>query len=421
MKYLSPLFLLFAVSVPATAQETYRTDVYTNTVKTLQVKVAGKQISEPVIPLNGEEQVEVNFDALSHNYNRFAYSIIHCDADWKQSSLSPIEYLDGFQGLTIDDFANSIATTTEYTNYLLLLPNDDIRLKVSGNYAVRIYRENEPDKLLATACFSVVEPMVDITAAVTGNTLIDFNNQHQQVNFTIHHKRFPITYPLNDLKIYVSQNNRRDNMATNLKPTAILDGQLVYDNNRDLIFEAGNEYRRVEFLTHRYNGMGVEHIQYHEPYYNVTLTDNHLRSNRPYQYDQDQNGRFFIRCSNCNDPDTEADYYIVHFSLACSPFPDGEVYLDGDLCHHTLDEKSKMGYNFETSRYEKSLLLKAGNYNFHYLLLPHGETKAVTEAIEGNYYQAENEYTVWVYFRPVGTLYDRLIGATTIRNAMKIL
>ncbi|MDR1980106.1 MAG: DUF5103 domain-containing protein [Tannerellaceae bacterium] len=412
MKWLYPLFLLI-VTASTAAQETYRTDVYSNTIKTLQVKVAGKQISSPVIALDGEEQIEVNFDALSHHYDRFTYTIIHCDADWKQSSLSPVEYLDGFQGWTVDDFANSMATTTEYTNYVLLLPNDDVRLKVSGNYAVRICRENEPDKPLATACFSIVEPMVDIRAAVTGNTLIDFNNEHQQVNFTIYHKNFPITYPLNDLKIYVSQNNRRDNRVSNPKPTAILDGQLVYDNNRDLIFEAGNEYRRIEFLTHRYNGMGVDRIQYHEPYYHVELTSDQVRSGKTYRYDQDQNGRFFVRCSNGNDPNTESDYYIVHFSLACSPFLDGEVYLNGDLCHHVMDEKSKMGYNFETGRYEKSLLLKSGNYNFHYLLLPNGETKGVTEAIEGNYYQTENEYTIWVYFRPVGTLYDRLIGIAT--------
>ena len=402
------------------AQEKYYTDVYTNQINTLQVRVAGKMMSDPVIKLSSNEQIEINFDAIGHNYNRFAYSIIHCDADWTQSSLTPIEYMDGFQGLTIDDFATSINTTTQYTNYLLQFPNEDIQFKVSGNYAVRVYRENEPDKILFTACFSVVEPLVTLSAEITGKTMTDFNREHQQVSFAINHKNVAIAYPQTDLKIYVYQNNRKDNVVTNLKPTTILKDQLVYDNNRDLIFQAGNEYRRIEFLSNRYNGMGVNSIQFHNPYYNIELITNRPRSGQSYIYDQDQDGRYFIRCSNCSDPDTEADYYIVHFALACEPFLDGSVYLHGNLLNNVLDEKSKMGYNFETRQYEKSILLKQGSYNYQYVFVENGTNLGQSGVIEGNYHQTGNEYSIYVYYRPMGIRYDRLIGTTIIKNTIDV-
>ncbi len=411
------LFSLLNIS----AQKIYQTEISSKLIKTLQVKQEGHIISDPIIELNGEDLIEINFDAMDHNYNRFAYSIIHCDADWKQSSLSPIEYMDGFQGLTIEDFANSITTTTQYTNYRLLLPNDDIQLKVSGNYVVQVYKEGQPDIILLTACFSIVEPLVSISTTVSGNTMIDVNREHQQVSFSINHRNLPITYPQTDLKIFVLQNNRKDNLITNLKPTTILDGQLVYDHNRDLIFEAGNEYRRIEFLSNKYNGMGVQDIQYHNPYYHIQLIPDHVRNNVSYQYDQDQNGHFFIRCSNCNDPDTEADYYIVHFALLSDPLPDGIMYLNGDIYNNVLGEDSKMGYNFDTGCYEKSVLLKQGIYNYQYLFVPNTETKGQTGIIEGNFYQTENQYTILVYFRPMGSRYDRLIGISTIKNAMNIL
>jgi hypothetical protein len=402
------------------AQEKYKTGINSNLIHTLQVKVSGSMISVPIIKLDGDGQIEINFDAIGHNYNRFVYSVTHCNADWSQSALAPIEYLDGFQGLTIDDFATSVNTTTQYTNYILQLPNEDVRFKVSGNYAVQVCLENEPHKVLFTACFSIEEPLITIDAGITGNTMTDFNHEHQQINFTIHHKSMPITYPQSDLKLFVYQNNRRDNVVTNLKPTTILRDQLVYDNNRDLIFEAGNEYRRMEFLSNRYNGMGVNSIQFYNPYYHIELMTDRPRNNQPYVYDQDQNGRYFIRCSNCSDPDTEADYYIVHFALACEPFLDGSVYLNGDFFNNVLDERSKMGYNFETGRYEKSILLKQGSYNYQYTFSGNGTSMGQPGVIEGNYYQVENEYSIYVYYRPMGIRYDRLIGTAVIKNAMNL-
>ncbi|GHV50738.1 DUF5103 domain-containing protein [Bacteroidia bacterium] len=401
---------------PAYAQETRRTAVHNEQINTLQVHISGEPQSVPLIGLNNGKQVEISFDAFGHDYNRFAYSVEHCDAGWTPSTLSPIEYLDGMPGLTIDDFAGSTATTAQYTNYRLLLPNDEVRLKVSGNYAVRIYRENNPNEVLLTACFSVAEPLVTVTADVTGNTLIDFNKAHQQVNFSIQLQNFPVAYPQTDLKIFVYQNRRFDNAVTNLNPTAILRDRIVYEQNRSLIFEAGNEYRRFEFLSSTYNGMNVDNIRFHNPYYHVTLLADQPRSPLAYRYDRDQNGRFLVRCSRCSEPSTEADYYFVHFALQTAPLPGGSLYLLSDIYNNVLDERSKVDYNPETRQYEKHVLLKQGNYNYCYLFVPGGQTRGQTAPIEGNFFQTGNEYGIYVYYRPFGARYDRLIGQLTINN-----
>lgn len=412
--------LLFAFAGLASAQVKYFTNVSSKQIKTLQVKVAGEMISEPYIALGGENQIEINFDGLGSGYSNYAYNVVHCNGDWTQSQLSPIEYMNGFQGMNIEDFANSTGTTTQYCNYQLLLPNDNIQFKVSGNYAVQVYREDNPGQIIFTACFSVVEPMVKIAATISGNTDIDTNQSHQQVSFNINTQNFPVTYPQTDLKIFVYQDNRRDNAVTGLLPMSITENQIAYAYNRNLIFPAGNEYRRMEFLSTKFNGMHVENISYHNPYYNVELMTDHKRCNQTYQYDQDQDGRFFIRCSNCNDPDTEADYFIVHFTLASDQLPDGEVYLNGDIFNNVFDEKSRMPYNPETGQYEKSVLMKQGSYNYQYLFVPTGSTVGQTGPIEGNYYQTENEYNIYVYYCPMGARYDRLIGVTTVKNAMQL-
>lgn len=415
------LFMMFfALSIGVNAQVKYFTDINNRQIKTLQVTVAGEPFSDPYIFLGEEKQIEINFDFMGDGFPRYAYNVIHCNADWTKSQLSPIEYMDGFQGMTIDDYTNSISTTTQYANYSLFFPNENIQFKVSGNYAIQVYNEDNPDQILFTACFSVAEPAVNINASISGNTDIDTNQSHQQVGFTINTRNFPISFPQTDLKIVVYQNNRRDNAVTNIQPTTIQENLISYTNNRSLIFPAGNEYRRMEFLSNKYNGMHVEHISYHNPYYNVELTIDQPRDRLTYQYDQDQDGRFFINCSGCNDPNTEADYYIVHFTLACAPFLGGNVYLNGELFNNVLDKKSKMGYNFETQQYEKAVLLKQGSYNYQYLFVPNNSTKGETGPIEGNFYQAENEYSIYVYYHPMGARFDRLIGVKSIKNEMQV-
>lgn len=421
MKRLNLLILLVCIALTRVmAQPAYMTYVDNPQIKTLQVRGAGNPFSDPYIPLMSPRQIEINFDALNPGTGRYAYSVIHCNADWTKSVLSPIEYMSGFQGMTIDDFATSMGTTVQYTNYRLLLPNEDIQFKVSGNYAVLVYPEDNPGQPVLTACFSVVEPLVKIAATVSGNTDIDTNMTHQQVSFVVNNRNFPITYPQSDLNIWVYQNNRRDNAASNLQPMSILENQIAYTNNRNLIFEAGNEYRRMEFLSDAYNGMHVQSISFHRPYYHVELMTDYKRNDQSYQYDQDQDGRYFIRCSNCNDPDTEADYYIVHFTLAADQLPDGEVYLNGELVNNRFDSLSRMEYNPQSNRYEKSLLLKQGSYNYQYLFVPDGQTTGQTGPIAGNYYQAENEYSIYVYYHPMGARYDRLIGVTSVRNTMPV-
>jgi hypothetical protein len=208
--------------------------------------------------------------------------------------------------------------------------------------------------------------------------------------------------------------------VTNLQPSIIANNLLTYEHFPSLIFDAGNEYRRIEFLTHRFNGMRIGRIQYFNPYYHAEVLVDQSRARQSWQYDQDQNGRFLIRCVGCQHPDNEADYYVVHFAYASPLLPDGNIYLCGNMLQNRLDENSRMDYNRETRQYEKAVLLKQGHYNYQYLFVANGETKGQTSIAEGNHFQTENEYTILVYYRQMGGRYDRLTGKTTIRNPLNI-
>ena len=397
-------------------------------IHTLQTTVNDDWLHDDVITLGTDDWVTISFDHFTHDYHRFIYKIVHCNADWTPSDLFEVDYMDGFNNQPIKDYENSLNTTMLYTHYRLNLPNDDIQFKVSGNYRVEIFLDENDDENeensefriqnsgltpVATACFRVVEPRMGLNVSVTTNTDIDTNLSHQQVAFTLNYTPGEVMDPATEIKPYVYQNNRTDNMVSLVKPIYVSPGRLEYRHNRALIFPAGNEYRRFEVINMHYATQGVDEISYFAPYYHATLLPDAPRRN--YSYDEDHDGRYFIRYNMALDTDTEADYLFVHFTLNMPRRTGGNFYLTGEFTYNDFDPTCQATYNDDAQAYEATLLLKQGAYDFMYLWVPEGSTAGQTGPAEGNFYEAENEYQVYIYHRPFGGRYDRLVAAQQVK------
>lgn len=407
--------LLFALWLLVAGLYAQRNSVNVPHIKTLQVLANGNWQSAPVIRLNTPDRIDISFDELTHEYHRYTYKITHCNADWTPSDLFDTDYLQGFNENVIEDYQNSLNTTMLYTHYSFTLPNDEVQMLISGNYLVSIYGEEDEDNPVAEACFSVLAPQVGISAQVSSNTDIDTNESHQQVSFTVNYAGMNVTSPQSEFKVRVSQNLRTDNCVTDLQPTYLQPGQMQYVHNHRLIFPAGNEYRRFEIVNMHYGYQDVEQMQYFNPYYHAVLYPDYPRTN--YSFDQDQNGRYFIRYDMAQDNATEADYLFVHFTLEGfeKPLPGGNFYLQGEFTYDHFDSSTAMTYNPQTQAYEGVQLLKQGAYNWLYLFVPEGGTQGETAQAAGNFYETENEYQILIYHRPFGGRYDKLVGMQTVK------
>ncbi|MDR0680899.1 MAG: DUF5103 domain-containing protein [Dysgonamonadaceae bacterium] len=401
------IFLLF-LSFSSLSAQSFRTESFSDRIKTLRVFVADDWQSAPVIDLYKGNAIEVNFDALGASPGYYTCRIRHCNADWTLSQLIESEYLDGLQDNLIEDYANSFNTKMDYVNYKLLIPNEKVNLKISGNYVVQVFSENEDSPLL-NACFSVVEPQAAIQMQISTITDKGSNNKYQAVNFEVNYGN-EVKSPVQELKVYVLQNNRYDNKASLIKPLNLQNNKVFYDHNPALIFAAGNEYRNFEMTTTQYAGLNVDAIEYHSPYYHSILRPDYIRSDRSYSFNDDINGKIFIRNNDASDSDIEADYQFVHFYLPCEKQFLENVYILSEAFNNILDFRSQMDYSIKDKGYVKSVLLKEGYYNYLYVTRKSASDPASTALIEGDYYQTENKYRVMVYARPMGTRYDKLIG-----------
>jgi len=407
------IVLLYSVFSTTAYARKFKTQAFSDLVKTLQVGVMDDFQAAPIIELESGRLIEISFDMLEPEPRPYTYTLTHCNADWSQSQLVQSEFMRGFQNRILDDYAISFNTTMDYINYRVTFPNNDVYLRVSGNYLVQVFPENSDIPVLH-ACFSVVEPQATIAMNVSSQTDRGMNNFFQQVNFTVDYGN-EVRAPMQDLKVYVQQNNRIDNEAALVKPLRVQGNRLVFEHNPDLIFDGGNEYRSFEMTTRQYNGLNIEAIEFHAPFFHVVLRPDAIRSNRPYSFMEDINGRFLVRSLSAVDFSFEADYRIVHFYLPCEkPFTEN-VYILGEAFNNLLDERSRMDYSELDKGYIKSAILKEGYYNYLYVTRKNDESPANMASIEGNFFQTENEYRVMVYFRPMGGRYDRLIGVQTLQ------
>lgn len=403
-KFIASL-MLCGCGMHAAAADT-RPEIIDPQFHSLQTVDPSDRLGYPIIELgNPQSKVLITFDELAHDNRYLRYRLIHCDSDWRPSAISDLEYVDGFNDGKIEDWAFSEHTLTPYVNYRLELPNAEVSPKLSGNYVVEIYDEQNPDEVLLRTRFMCMEPRVGVAMDATTATDVDHNDSHQQLAVALNLDGAHIDDPYNELRLVVIQNGRPDMRRVIDKPLRVSHGTAVYEHQKELIFPAGNEYRRFDTSNIRYPLMGVERYDYIEPYYHAALRADSPRTDTPYQYDRDQAGRYFVNELNADNPDINADYVMVHFRLNM-PQQSEPVYLDGDMVLRARNVDSRMLWSPQLGAYVKSLLLKQGMYNYQYVGAP----------IEGDKYQTGNEYVALVYYRPYGARYERLVGAGSLNT-----
>jgi hypothetical protein len=397
----------------------YETGVYKEQIKTALMYREGFELSNPILGLNEDQRLVLKFDDLESEIRNYYYTIIHCDAEWKESFIPQSDYLDGFPDNPVDDYAKSFNTTFDYYNYQIVLPNDLIRFKVSGNYVVVVYEDNDKEKVVLTQRFQVYEDAVNIQGTVRRATEDAFKGANQEVDFVINHPNVPILNPNEEVKVVLMQNYRWDNAITNLKPLYIRDKQLIYDYNRENVFPAGNEFRYFDIRTNKMNGENVVSTDFYRPYFHKTLATDEVRANKKFFSYTEMNGKYKVESqdSEVRDFDTECDYDFVHFSLPMeSPLVGGSVNVFGGLTQWNANKGNEMTYNFNNSTYELTLLLKQGYYNFIYVYVPQGARVADHTNIEGSFWETENDYQIFVYYRDLASRYDRLVGYTNLNS-----
>ncbi|SDW36633.1 protein of unknown function [Lutibacter oricola] len=403
MKYFNFLFICLFVSQISNAQSKFAEPEY---IKTIILKPSGANLYAPYVRLG--QTITLSFDDLNADEYDYSYRIEHCTIDWKPSDLIDSEFISGYAEDRIRNFTNSFNTLLPYTHYSVSIPNEDTRIKISGNYIISVL--DEDNQVVFKRKFIVYENKVTVGVAIFKSRDLKHYNTKQAVEFSINHPDFRINNPREEIIPIVLQNDNWQTAITNLKPQFYRGNQLLYKYNKETSFWAGNEFLYFDSKSIRNSSLNIARVEQGKNLYHSYLFTNEERNGQPYTLREDINGNFVIRSIDGQDSTIDADYSWVHFSLECLEDLSGkDIYVHGNFNNWQLKDSNKLIYNNKLGLYQANILLKQGFYNYQFIT-KNKEGVLSNYDIDGSHYLTENNYTVLVYYKKFGSRYTEVIG-----------
>ena len=278
--------------------------------------VQNNQNSIPLFRLN--DPFEIQFDDLYGNEANYYYEIVHCNYDWKHSDLSKNEYLQGFDGIRIQEYTNSLNTLQLYSHYRIGFPNKNTQLLVSGNYIIKIL--NEDREVVFARKFMIYEDLVTVPMQIKRARTLNTIDHKQNIDFSIKSPNLLFQSPLQNVKVLLLQNGKLNEAITNIKPMFTIGNDLIYKYDTETQFWGGNEFLYFENKIIRAANNFIAKVDSNNGIYNTHLYTNNARINKTYTYNPDTNGNFIPLNVNAFNNAIEADYSWVFFTLSAPSF-----------------------------------------------------------------------------------------------------
>lgn len=406
------------ISAPAT-ETIYDNINYLPEIKSVAFYNTKEDQSFPILTLGSTDQLILKFDDLREGSRNFFYTFEHCDAEWKPSAITQIDYLESFNEDRINNYRQSYNTFQKYTHYQLTLPSKIVMPKISGNYLLKVYEDSDTKKLILTRRFYVVQPKVGLSAEIIRSPINTDREKKQKINFNISHPALNIQNPYQEIRTVIMQNNRNDLSVMTSKPLFVRNNQLVYSDNLTNDFYGGNEFRRFDTRSFRFKSQTTAQI-YQDILYSVKLFDDQDWNNNSYTSQVDENGKFFIINQDGTNNDYDADYSYIDFTLnAISPDANGNVYIVGQFNNYQKDSLSRMNYDPVKKQFTQRILAKQGVTEYHYTWA-NNSGKIINDTLfDGSFFETENDYEILVYYRAPGSRFEELIAFTTLNSVKK--
>ncbi len=394
-----------------TLDSTYYMDKsHLKSIYTVLLHPLENELLEPIIHLSSQEKLLLSFDDLDQTPKNLFYTLIHCNSQWQPSDLFKSEYLQGFDQDYIESPQSSYNTIQFYSHYRTTIPSQNMVPLYSGNYIIHVFDEDYPQEVILSKRMRIIDNKIKVTGSVKRATDLDQRNYQHEIDFTLNHLGLTINDPFNDINVIISQNNRWDNAISDLQPNFVNNGQLIYDQEDFNLFDGGNEYRFFEIKSLRYLSERLANISFENDTNVVVLRTDIKRSFQTYSSIRDINGKKLIKVQEGTNSEIEADYALVNFSLPYDrEITHGDLYVFGHISDYDFLPSHKMIFNQETKRYQSSIYLKQGYYNYEYILKK-DDGESINRFIEGTHYETINDYFIYIYYRPLGTDYDQLLG-----------
>lgn len=381
-------------------------------VGTVQLFADGSETNPPIIPLRSSAKLTLAFDLLAEQSRPLSVHFYHADQSWRRD-LSPSEYLGTYHRDNIRNQFMSQATEARFVHYRYQFPNEAISFLISGNYIVRVSEQGNEDDVLFERAFYVTEESIPVDL-ILGNVFVPRSS-------------FPAIQPT---AVFTPPADAQANVF-NYTVCFARDGQLgatrctdnpslmnqpaleFYLQPSAAFRSAGSDY--LLDLSILQPGNQIERLDVTTSPHTVRLAPDYVRFGA-----DDLAPRLMGQAvvdgavRDVGDPQTQAEYVATTFSLVTEGDRRlaGDVYVVGAFNGWQRTPRGRMTWNSETGRYEVTMMIKQGRYEYRYV----SPTAATNTALSQSLPRQGGLYTAFVYFDDIRLQTDRLVGVGQRRD-----
>lgn len=377
-------------------------------VGTVQLYPAEREGSLPVLSMASGNRMTLRFDILADRGRPLSVYFYHADRTWRRD-LAPAEFLGSFHRDDLLDYRPSAGTDVDYYHYRYRFPNESIQFRVSGNYILRVTEQGMEDEVLFERPFFVAEQSIPAELS-TEYILAGGNGFSSTRPYLLFTPSGSTSSNPNDYSACFIRNGRFDDARCSTRPSLIEAPAVQFYLPPELAFhpevadffldlstlQVGRRIERVDFTTSpihvlletdqvAFGGTGLEPLQYGQPVVQAAVRDR-------------------------ADPEVGAEYVAVQFNLEPpSQIPySQDVYVIGAFNNWTPSRSARMEWNSAERRYEGTLLMKQGTYEYTYW----SRDRSLRAGMNQSPPRPENAYQAFIYYDDIRVGTQRLLAVT---------
>lgn len=369
-------------------------------IRSINLYRSGSRSSAPIIKLKSGETVTLEFDYLNTDARQFVVQISHRTPEWEESILSRNFYQSGLYEDQISASSTIRSQDPYYQHYSYTFPNEDMQLKVSGNYLMEIM-SHETGEVLFSLPFFVYEDEGELRTSI--QPIPAPKQSIRQYHQLFGNYLFPdfVNMPQFDLSFYFVQNQFWGRYKKAGVVQSIQD-KVDFHVRRENAFIADYGFKHLD-LT-RLSADGVN-IRAYEPSYDPPriILRRDIQDLTP-SVDPGRTTRHGFPSL-----DDQAQYVEVFFYLetAIDIMPGDKIYVTGDFNNWTINEENRMEYRSEKDAWEGNALIKQGTYSYKYVVVRNGVIKDML--LDNSFSLARQLYYGMIYYEDPDMGYHRLL------------
>lgn len=374
-----------------------------DSIRTIQFHRVGNPTSAPILNLDSNDQLLLQFEHLSIESKQFRVSLSHHNPDWSRSGLPPERFMDGFYNLTMNSGDVSQNNRPSYRQYSFTFPTEQFQITKSGNYLLKI-EDVDSGFVVLTLPFFVSENEGTVTSSVEELSVPRQNLR--QIQRPVSQYTLPdfVEQPQFDLEFYFAQNRfwGRTKKADELDFSA--PDHVQFEVEMDDAFIGDYEFRTLSLDQLSQNDNDVIEAFPAEIPPRLILRDDAEGFGASGLINLARLGPF-----GNPDMNLRAGYADVEFRFDIETSPDStkSIHLLGDFNNWSVSRNNKLQFNESTNRWEVNQILKQGEYKYKYVLVD--ENEIMDLYFDENFTNNRQQYHAFVYMRDPNNFYYRLL------------